>query len=114
MTGHRPDQPGTQDPGDSASQNAGADVSADEFAAALKLIVTRLEGQEDSADSPPVGSDMDETPTAVPPTGVLGSASQPSQDDSPWTGLADSMPADSTSPDWKLLVKTSLSYLNSI
>ena len=104
MTGHRPDQPGTQAPGDSASQNAGADVSADEFAAALKLIVNRLEGQEDGADSPPVGSDMDETPTAVPPTGVLETASPVTPDevapaDSPWTGLADSMPADPPSSE---------------
>ena len=94
MTGHRPDQPGMQNPSDSASQNAGADVSADEFAAALKLIVTRLEGQEDSAESPPQGRDVEDAPTAVPPTGVLNSAPDAQREDALWTGLADSMPAD--------------------
>ena len=94
MTGHRPDQPGTQDPSDSASQNAGADVSADEFAAALKLIVTRLEGQDDGAESSPAGSDVEPGPAAVPPSGVLNAPSEAPREDTPWTGLLDTAPSD--------------------
>ena len=90
MTGHRPDQPGTQDPSDSESQNAGADVSADEFAAALKLIVKRLEGQDDGAETPPLGSDSEGVSAAVPTTAALDSAPEPAAKDPLWTGLSDS------------------------
>ena len=94
MTGHRPDQPGSQDPSDSASPSAGADVSADEFAAALKLIVKRLEGQDDDAETPPPGRDSDDIATATPTSAALNSASQPAAKDPLWTGLSDSLPAD--------------------
>ncbi len=90
MTGHRPDQPGNQNPSDSASQDAGADVSADEFAAALKVIVKRLDGQDDEAETPPAGRDSDSDSAAVPPTAVLNSASQPALNEPLWTGLSDS------------------------
>ncbi len=97
MTGHRPDQPGTQDPSDSESQNAGADVSADEFAAALKLIVKRLEGQDDGAETPPLGSDSEGVSAAVPTTAALDSAPEPAAKDPLWTGLSDS-PAPEPAP----------------
>ncbi|NNG04971.1 MAG: hypothetical protein HKM95_12840, partial [Inquilinus sp.] len=85
MIGTPPERPEQGNRTDADSADAEADVSADDFAAALKLIVTRLEDQDGDGDkSGERAPTTEQDAPPIPPRGTVNHAPRPKPEDSLW------------------------------